>query len=77
MEDFLGRAGFTCFRADRNGIVNLVARYGPKGHPRSFGFNGHTDVVPTGAPGDWADPPFDAVIQGDGSILLIRRGEAA
>ncbi|MDU8942553.1 succinyl-diaminopimelate desuccinylase [Ovoidimarina sediminis] len=73
MEDFLGRAGFTCFRADRNGIVNLVARYGPKGHPRSFGFNGHTDVVPTGAAGDWADPPFDAVIR-DGK--LFGRGAA-
>ena len=29
---------------------NLFARWGAKGADRSFGFNGHTDVVPVGDP---------------------------
>jgi succinyl-diaminopimelate desuccinylase len=60
-------AGFTCTRVDRGGIANLFARWGGKGHPRSFGFNGHTDVVPVGDPGDWTHDPFDAVVA-DGAI---------
>jgi succinyl-diaminopimelate desuccinylase len=60
LERTLSAAGFTCFRADRGGISNLVARWGPKGHARTFGFNGHTDVVPPGDPADWRFPPFSA-----------------
>ena len=73
LEEFLGAAGFECHRADRGGIANLVARFGPRGHPRTIGFNGHTDVVPTGAESDWSEPPFDAVIR-DGR--LYGRGSA-
>lgn len=61
LQDLLSEAGFQCFRADRGGIANLVARWGDKGNPRTFGFNGHTDVVPVGDPSDWTDDPFGAV----------------
>jgi succinyl-diaminopimelate desuccinylase len=60
-------AGFACTRVDRNGIANLFARWGAKAHPRTFGFNGHTDVVPVGDPGDWRHDPFGAEIA-DGAI---------
>ncbi len=60
LEDLLTNAGFTCFRADRGGIANLVARWGDKAHPRTFGFNGHTDVVPPGDEAAWTVPPFSA-----------------
>ena len=53
-------AGFVCTRVDRGGIANLFARWGDKGHPRSFGFNGHTDVVPIGDRGAWQSDPFGA-----------------
>jgi len=62
LEGVLGRAGFECVRVDRNGTPNLFARWGAKGHPRSFGFNGHTDVVPLGNPADWTRAPFEGEI---------------
>ncbi|MEM9756125.1 MAG: succinyl-diaminopimelate desuccinylase [Pseudomonadota bacterium] len=61
----LTAAGFTCFRADRGEVANLYARWGPKGHARSFGFNGHTDVVPVGDEAAWTHPPFAADRAGD------------
>ncbi|MDT1061529.1 succinyl-diaminopimelate desuccinylase [Paracoccus sp. CPCC 101403] len=54
----LTAAGFECHRADRNGTPNLFARWGAKGAARSFGFNGHTDVVPPGELSSWTHPPF-------------------
>jgi len=63
----LTAAGFQCQRVDRGGIGNLYARWGPKGHPKSFGFNGHTDVVPVGDPADWTADPFGAQIR-DGAL---------
>lgn len=65
IKDALGRAGFECVRTDRNGIGNLFARWGKKGSDRSFGFNGHVDVVPPGDLSAWSVPPFDAVISDD------------
>lgn len=53
----LSEAGFTCQRVDRNGVPNLFARWGEKG-AKTFGFNGHTDVVPPGDPASWTHPPF-------------------
>ncbi|MEO1238475.1 MAG: succinyl-diaminopimelate desuccinylase [Pseudomonadota bacterium] len=58
----LGRAGFDVIGIDRGGVSNLFARWGPKGHPRTFGFNGHTDVVPVGNAVGWRYPPFGATI---------------
>jgi len=48
---------------DRGGVSNLFARWGRKGANRSFGFNGHTDVVPLGDEAAWTVPPFGAVIK--------------
>jgi succinyl-diaminopimelate desuccinylase len=62
LEDLLTGAGFECARVDRNGTPNLFARWGRKGDPKTFGFNGHTDVVPIGNPDDWQHPPFGAEI---------------
>jgi succinyl-diaminopimelate desuccinylase len=56
-------AGFACTRVDRNGTANLFARWGDKGHARSFGFNGHTDVVPVGDAAAWSCDPFGAEIR--------------
>ncbi|MBE3638987.1 succinyl-diaminopimelate desuccinylase [Mangrovicoccus algicola] len=56
----LTAAGFTCIRIDRNGTPNLFARWGDRGHARTFGFNGHTDVVPVGDAGAWTMDPFGA-----------------
>lgn len=62
LERVLSDAGFDCTRVDRGGIANLFARWGQKGHARSFGFNGHTDVVPVGDEAAWTQPPFGAEI---------------
>ena len=63
LDRLLSDAGFTCTRVDRGGIANLYARWGRQGANRSFGFNGHTDVVPLGNPADWTMDPFGAVIR--------------
>lgn len=60
LERTLSAAGFGCTRIDRGGVSNLYARWGAAGHPRSFGFNGHTDVVPVGDATAWSHPPFSA-----------------
>ena len=66
LADRLSAAGFVCQRADRGEVSNLYARWGAKGHARSFGFNGHTDVVPVGDEAAWTHPPFSArTIEGD------------
>lgn len=62
LERELSRAGFECTRVDRAGISNLFARWGAKGHAMTFGFNGHTDVVPVGDDSAWTHPPFSAKI---------------
>ena len=69
--DLLTEAGFDCAWADRGGIKNLFARWGNKGNTRSFGFNGHTDVVPIGTEADWTMPPFGAEVK-DG--IMYGRG---
>ena len=60
LHDLLTDAGFECVWVERGGIRNLFARWGAKDHPRTFGFNGHTDVVPIGNEADWTYPPFGA-----------------
>ena len=68
LADRLIAAGFDCTRVDRNGTPNLFARWGAKGAVRTFGFNGHTDVVPPGNPGSWTHPPFSGHLDEDGVI---------
>ncbi len=62
LAEVLGQAGFACTRVDRNGTPNLFARWGVQGANKSFGFNGHTDVVPIGDIGAWTQDPFGAAI---------------
>jgi len=71
LEALLLEAGFECTRVDRGGISNLFARWGRKGANRTFGFNGHTDVVPLGDESAWTVDPFGAEIK-DG--FLYGRG---
>ncbi|MFV0361379.1 succinyl-diaminopimelate desuccinylase [Tropicimonas sp.] len=71
LERVLSDAGFACTRIDRNGTPNLFARWGTRGHARSFGFNGHTDVVPVGDTAAWSADPFGGEIR-DG--ILWGRG---
>ncbi|MGX9352290.1 succinyl-diaminopimelate desuccinylase [Shimia sp. W99] len=71
LEKVLSDAGFACARVDRGGVSNLFARWGDKGHPRTFGFNGHTDVVPIGDAAAWTADPFGAEIR-DG--IMFGRG---
>ncbi|WP_335948416.1 succinyl-diaminopimelate desuccinylase [Salipiger bermudensis] len=71
LQGLLEEAGFACTRVDRNGTSNLYARWGAKGHARSFGFNGHTDVVPVGDAAAWSCDPFGAEIR-DG--VMFGRG---
>jgi succinyl-diaminopimelate desuccinylase len=62
LEGLLAEAGFACTRVDRGGVANLYARWGRKGANRSFGFNGHTDVVPVGDAAAWTRDPFGGEI---------------
>ena len=68
LERLLAAHGFQCTRVDRGEVPNLFARWG-KG--KTFGFNGHTDVVPVGDLKAWSVDPFGAEIR-DG--FLYGRG---
>ncbi len=62
LERVLSEAGFACTRVDRGEVSNLFARWGDKGHAKTFGFNGHTDVVPVGDAAAWTRDPFGAEV---------------
>ena len=68
LERLLTAHGFHCTRVDRGDVSNLFARWG---HGKTFGFNGHTDVVPVGNLEAWSVDPFGAEIR-DG--FLYGRG---
>ncbi len=63
LEKLLSGAGFVCTRVDRGGVSNLYARWGEKGAAKTFGFNGHTDVVPLGDVAAWSVDPFGGEIK--------------
>lgn len=60
LEERLSSHGFTCTRVDRGEVSNLFARWGTG---KTFGFNGHTDVVPLGDLAAWTVDPFGAEIR--------------
>ncbi|MEI2685596.1 MAG: succinyl-diaminopimelate desuccinylase [Cypionkella sp.] len=62
LQSVLSEAGFACSRVDRGGIANLFARWGLRGANKTFGFNGHTDVVPVGDRAAWTHDPFGAEV---------------
>ena len=62
LQGLLQGAGFDCHRVDRDGVANLFARWGRRGAHRTFGFNGHTDVVPVGDAAAWRHDPFGGEI---------------
>ncbi len=68
LEKVLTEGGFHCTRVDRGGVANLFARWGRQGANRTFGFNGHTDVVPLGDEAAWTMPPFGGQIK-DGYLF--------
>ncbi len=81
LDKLLSAAGFRTQRVDRNGIANLFARWGTGKNGRTFGFNGHTDVVPVGNRSDWKHDPFgaeivDGILYGRGSVDM-KSGVAA
>lgn len=71
LDRLLSGAGFRCTRVDRGGVANLFARWGEGRNGRTFGFNGHTDVVPVGDTAAWSVAPFGGEIS-DG--ILYGRG---
>ena len=71
LDQLLSDAGFETWRVDREGTPNLYARWGTRGANKSFGFNGHTDVVPVGDEAAWTVDPFGAKIR-DG--IMYGRG---
>jgi len=71
LDKLLSDAGFKTWRVDREGTPNLYARWGTRGANKSFGFNGHTDVVPVGDEAAWSVDPFGAEIR-DG--IMYGRG---
>jgi len=62
LDKLLSAAGFETTRVDRGEVSNLFARWGEGKNGRTFGFNGHTDVVPIGNIDDWTQDPFGAEI---------------
>ncbi|MEM6617980.1 MAG: succinyl-diaminopimelate desuccinylase [Pseudomonadota bacterium] len=80
LETLLTGAGFRCARVDRGGVANLFARWG-SANGKSFGFNGHTDVVPVGDRDAWTVDPFggelrDGILYGRGATDM-KSGVAA
>ena len=71
LDRLLSTRGFDCHRVDRKGIPNLVAIWGDGRNGQTFGYSGHTDVVPIGDRDDWSCNPFGAEIR-DG--MLYGRG---
>ncbi|MCF3595144.1 succinyl-diaminopimelate desuccinylase [Rhodobacteraceae bacterium LMO-12] len=63
LDEILTEAGFACTRVDRGAVANLFARWGKKGAEKTFGFNGHTDVVPPGDEATWRHGPFSGVLE--------------
>lgn len=67
LDALLSKAGFVTMRVDRGDTSNLFTRWGGQTNGRTFGFNGHTDVVPVGDLDAWTVDPFGAEVK-DGFI---------
>ncbi len=81
LQELLKQNGFKCTRVPRGKVDNLFARWGEGRNGVTFGFNGHTDVVPVGDLNAWSVDPFGAeqkegFIYGRGSVDM-KSGVAA
>ena len=59
----LKKEGFDCHLIDRGVVSNLFAIWGKDKNGKTLGFNGHTDVVPTGDETLWTVDPFGGEIK--------------
>lgn len=59
------RPDFPGTEVDRGEAWGLVGRLPGTGDGPTLMLNGHIDVVPTGDPDAWADPPFAGTVRGD------------
>ena len=59
----LKKEGFDCHLIDRGVVSNLFAIWGKEKNGKTLGFNGHTDVVPTGDQTLWTVDPFGGEIK--------------
>ena len=59
----LKKEGFDCHLIDRGVVSNLFAIWGKEKTGKTLGFNGHTDVVPTGDQTLWTVDPFGGEIK--------------
>jgi acetylornithine deacetylase len=62
---------FPGVEVERQEAWGVVGRLPGRGDGATLMLNGHVDVVPTGNPQEWGDPPFAAVVRGG---RLIGRG---
>ena len=81
LQGLLEKNGFKCTRISQGTVDNLFARWGEGRNGASFGFNGHTDVVPVGDLSAWSVDPFgaeqkDGFIYGRGAVDM-KSGVAA
>ncbi len=81
LQELLEQNGFKCTRVPRGKVDNLFARWGEGRNGVTFGFNGHTDVVPVGDLKAWSVDPFGAeqnegFLYGRGSVDM-KSGVAA
>lgn len=59
----LKKEGFDCHLINRGVVSNLFAIWGKEKNGKTLGFNGHTDVVPTGDQTLWTVDPFGGEIK--------------
>ena len=71
LADITSRADFPGMEVDRREAWGVVGRLPGAGDGATLMLNGHIDVVPTGDPDAWVDPPYAATVR-DG--LLFGRG---
>ncbi len=63
LSSILEKEGFDCHYINRGGVLNLFAIWGRNNNGKTFGFNGHTDVVPVGDKSLWTKDPFGGEIK--------------
>ena len=68
LADITSRADFPGMEVDRREAWGVVGRLPGSGDGATLMLNGHIDVVPTGDPDAWFDPPYAAAVR-DGRLF--------